>query len=248
MPIFRNIWRIGAVVALVLTVIFIGIAFYRSRNNQEFRLKSEDAQLSKDVLAEVDNYERTETEGDVKKYYIKAEHAKTFTDNHQELENVFLQVFDETGEKYDQIVAQKAIYIPQENKNFKAYFAGDVNIETRDALKVKTEQIYYLKETETAQADEAIEFSRENINGKSFGAIVKTKEKTLELLRDVEIIADGNGEGEAGNKKFQQAKIVAGHAFLNQTEGIVKLENAVVINITPNESQPNAQPTDIKSR
>ncbi len=237
---------IGAIVSLAVTIIAIGISFYLSKN-QAFRLKSEDAQLSKDVLAEVNGYERTETEGDLKKYYIKAAHAKTYADNHQELETVFLQVYDETGEKYDQITAAKAVYIPEENKNFRAYFAGDVNVETRDSLKVKTEQIYYKKETETAEAEEAIEFSRENITGKSFGAIVKTKEKTLELLRDVEIIANGNGEGEYADKSFQQARIVAGHAFLNQTAGKVEFDNAVSINITPNESNRNGQPTDIKS-
>ncbi len=238
---------IGAAVALAIVVVAIGIGFYRSRNNQEFRLKSADAQLSKDVLAEVNGYERTETEGDLKKYYIKADHAKTFTDNHQELENVFLQVFDDQGESSDQITAQKAVYIPEANKNFNAYFAGDVNIETRDSLKVKTAQIYYVKETETAEADAAIEFSRENIAGKSFGAIVKTKEKTLELLKDVEILANGNGEGESANKSFQQARIAAGHAFLNQNAGKIEFNNAVNINITPNESKPTAQPTDIKS-
>ena len=228
-------------------VVYIGVGFYRSRNNQEFRLKSEHAQLSKDVVAEVNGYERTETEGDLKKYYIKADKAKTYADNHQELENVFLQVFDETGEKSDQMRAQKALYIPEENKNFTAYFAGDVNVETRDALKVKTEQIVYTKADETAKADEAIEFARENITGKSFGAIVKTKEKTLELLKNVEIFANGNGEGEYADKSFQQAHIAAGHAFLNQTEGRIEFDNAVNINITPNESKGNGQPTDIKS-
>lgn len=240
-------FRIGAVVALAITIIAVGIGFYLSRNNQEFRLKSEHAQLSKDVIAEINGYERTETEGDLKKYYIRADKAKTFADNHQELENVFLQVFDETGEKNDQMTARKALYIPEENKNFTAYFAGDVNVETRDALKVKTEQIVYTKSDETAKADEAIEFSRENIAGKSLGAIVKTREKTLELLKDVEIVASGNGEGELAGKSFQQAKIAAGHAFLNQTEGKIELTNAVNINVTPNESQGNAQPTDIKS-
>ncbi|MCY7374456.1 MAG: LPS export ABC transporter periplasmic protein LptC [Pyrinomonadaceae bacterium] len=240
-------FRIGAVVALAITIVAIGIGFYRSRNNQEFRLKSEHAQLSKDVVAEVNGYERTETEGDVKKYYIKADKAKTFADNHQELENVFLQVFDETGVKFDQMTAQKAIYIPEENKNFTAYFAGEVNVETRDALKVKTAQIVYTKADETARADEAIEFSRENITGKSFGAIVKTKGKTLELLKDIEIYANGNGEGEFADKSFQQARIAAGHAFLNQTEGRIEFKNAVNINITPNESKQNGQPTDIKS-
>ena len=72
-------------------------------------MKSLPANLSKDVTAEVNGYERRETEGDVVKYYIKADKATTFTDNHPELENVFLQVFDETGEKSDRIQAAKAI-------------------------------------------------------------------------------------------------------------------------------------------
>ena len=238
---------IGAVLALVIAVVYIGFGFYNSSDVQEFRLQSQHAQLSKDVVAEVNGYERTETEGELKKYYIKADNAKTYSDNHQELQNVFLQVFDETGEKSDQMRAQKALYIPEENKNFTAYFAGSVNVETRDSLKVKTEQIVYTKADDTAKADAAVEFSRENISGKSVGAIVKTKDKTLELLKDVEIFASGNGEGEYADKSFQQAHIAAGHAFLNQTEGRIEFANAVNINITPNESNANAQPTDIKS-
>jgi len=234
--------RVAAIVALAATIIAIGIAFYRNRNNVEFRLKSEHTQLSKDVVAEVTGYERTETEGDVKKYYIKADKATTFADNHQEMENVFLQVFDETAEKFDQITAQKAVYIPEENKNFTAYFAGIVNIITRDALTVKSEHIFYKKETETVEAEELVEFSRENISGKSFGAIVKIQEKTLELLRDVEIIADGA----AGDSKFQQAKITAGHAFLNQTDGKIDFSGNVFVSVTPNETD-TTQPTDIKA-
>lgn len=238
---------ITAVCALVITVIAIGIGFYRNRNNAEFRLKSEHTQLSKDVTAEVSGYERTETEGDVKKYFVKADKARIFSDNHIEMENAFFQIFDETAEKFDQIQAVKAIYIPEENKNFTAYLAGSVNIETRDALNIKSEHIYYKKETETAEAEELVEFSRENISGKSFGAIVKIKEKTLELLKDVEIVANGNGEGEFADSKFQQAKITAGHVFLNQTEGKIEFAQAVNAQITPNESNANMQPTDIKS-
>ena len=233
---------IGAAAALALTLIAVGIAFYRSRNNQDFRLRSEDAQLSKDVTAEVSGYERTETDGEIKKYFIRAERAKTFADNHQELETVFLQVFDDRGEAFDQITAQKAIYIPEENKNFRAYFAGDVNVETRDALKVKTEQIFYRKEIEQAEADGEVEFSRENISGKSVGAIVKTLDKTLELLKDVEIVAGGDSEATA---KIQQAKINAGHAFLNQTSGEINFTENVFVGVTPSDA--NQQPTDIKA-
>ena len=235
--------RVAAVIALAATLIAVGIGFYRSRNNAEFRMKSLPATLSKDVVAEVNGYERTETEGDVKKYYIKADKATTYADNHQELENVFLQVFDETGDASDRIKAQKAIYIPAENKNFTAYFAGDVNVETRDALKVRTEQLTYKKETEIANAEELIEFSRENVSGKSFGATVNIKDKTLELLRDVEITASG-GEGET--EKYQQARIVAGHAFLNQAAGKIDFDGSVAINITP-KANAQSQPTDIKT-
>jgi LPS export ABC transporter protein LptC len=241
------IFRAAAVFALAATIIVIGIGFYRSRNNQEFRMKGYPTELSKDVVAQVNGYERRETDGDVVKYYIKADKATTFTDNHQELENVFLQVFNETGETSDQIKAQKAVYIPAENKNFTAYFAGDVNVETRDGLRVKTEQLAYNKETEIANADELIEFSRENVMGKSLGAIVKTKEKTLELLSNVEIVANGGGTGEFANSNFQQAKIAAGHAFLNQADGKIDFNQNVNISITPNESDASLQPTDIKS-
>ncbi len=81
--------RVAAVFALAATIIAIGIGFYRSRNNQEFRMKGYPTELSKDVVAQVNGYERRETDGDVVKYYIKADKATTFTDNHQELENVF---------------------------------------------------------------------------------------------------------------------------------------------------------------
>lgn len=240
------IFRGAAVIALAATVIIIGIGFYLNRNKAEFRLKSEHTQLSKDVQAEFSNYERTENDGDVKKYYIKADKAVIFTDNHAELENVLLQVYDENGEKFDRITSDKSTYIPEENKNFSAYFAGSVNIETRDALNVKTEQLFYKRETETAEAEELVEFARENITGKSFGAIVKIKEKTLELLKDVEVIAHG-GAGENSSPDIRRAKITAGHAFLNQPAGKIDFDQNVNIAITPDESNVSMQPTDIKA-
>ena len=237
--------RVFAISALAVVIVAIGIAFYRSYGTKEFRMKSFPTELSKDVVAEVHGYERHETEGDLVKYYIKADKATTFTDNHQELENVFLQVFDDAGENSDKISAQKAIYVPAADgtKNFTAYFAGNVGIETRDALKIKTEQLSYNKETEIAEAEELIEFSRENIGGKSFGAIVNVRDKNLELLKDVEI----NSYGDKDNK-IEHAKIRAGHGFFSQGEGKIDFRQAVNINIVPNQTSENLQqPTDIQA-
>jgi LPS export ABC transporter protein LptC/lipopolysaccharide transport protein LptA len=246
-------FRVAAVFALLATVLIVGIGFYRARNNQEFRMKGFPTELSKDVIAEVTGFERMESEGDVKKYYIKADKARTFADNHQEMENVFLQVFDESnGEMSDRITAAKAIYIPAENKNFTAFFAGNVQVETRDALKVKTEQIAYKKETETAEAEEHIEFERENVTGKSFGAIVHIKEKRLELMNQVEINAFAvNPNDEMARNNLQSAKIAANYAMFDQLNGKIELSENVNINITPNgqngENNEMSQPTDIKS-
>ncbi|MGI8883050.1 MAG: LPS export ABC transporter periplasmic protein LptC, partial [Pyrinomonadaceae bacterium] len=225
-------FRFAAIFALVITILFVGIGFYRARNNQEFRMKGFPTELSKDVIAEVNGYERTETEGDVKKYYIRADKARTFADNHQEMENVFLQVFDESGnDSSDRITAAKAIYIPAENKNFNAFFAGNVNIETRDALKIKTEQIAYKKETETAEAEEFVEFERENIRGKSFGALVHIKEKRLELLNQVEINAFAvSANDEMARNNLQSAKIAANYAMFDQLNGKIELSENVNIN------------------
>jgi LPS export ABC transporter protein LptC/lipopolysaccharide transport protein LptA len=242
-------FRIGAIFALVLTVLAIGIGFYRARNNQEFRMKGFPTELSKDVIAEINGFERTETEGDIKKYYIKADKAKTFTDNHQEMENVFLQVFDEKGETSNQITAEKAVYIPEENKNFTAYFAGNVNIATADGLKVKTEQITYKKAVDTAEAEELVEFERENVKGKSFGAIVRINEKRLELMNQVEIDAFAvNANDEMAQNNLKSAHIAANYAMFDQAGGKIELSENVSINITPTGANENLQqPTDIKA-
>ncbi|HEY0426570.1 MAG TPA: LPS export ABC transporter periplasmic protein LptC [Pyrinomonadaceae bacterium] len=239
--------RVLAIFVLFAVVVAIGIGFYQAYGYKQFRMKSFPTALSEDVVAEVNGYERTEADGDIKKYYVKAEKARTYADNHQEMENIYLQVYDEKGDKFDTITASKAVYLPAKDgtKNFTAYFAGAVNVATRDALQIKTEQVTYTKETETVDAEEEVEFSRENVSGKSYGAQVKIKEKTLELLKDVEINAFGNSQEFS---QIQSAHITAGRAFLNQLEEKIELNQDVFVSVTPNASAGEmAQPTDIKT-
>lgn len=242
-------FRVGAIAALCVTILAIGIGFYLGRNRTEFRLKPEDAKLSKDVTSEVTGYERLETDGNVKKYFIKADKMTTFSDNHMEFENVYMQIFDELGDKSDQITSEKGIYIPNEEKNFTAYFAGNVNIATRDALHVKTEHIYYKKETEVAEAEQLVEFERENIAGKSLGAFVRIKEKRLELMKEVEINAFALNPGDQlAKSNIQSAKITANYAMVDQTTQKIALSENVFISIIPTGNNSEmSQPTDIKS-
>ncbi len=241
------LFRFGAIVMLAFTVLAIGVGFYRARNNPEFRMKGFPTSLSQDVVASINGYERSEMDGDVIKYYIKADKATTFSDNHMELENVFLQVFDESGgTTSDKITAQKAVYIPAENKNFTAYFTGNVNIQTRDSLNIKTALVTYKREDETAVAEEHIEFERENVRGRSTGAIVKVREKRLELLRDV--VVETFESSELAQSNISSAKLNSGHAVYDQLNEKIELHDGVTISLTSRNKTNNASQTaDVRS-
>ncbi len=235
-----------AVFALVVAFLVLAIGFYRSRGAKEFRMKGFPTTLSKDVIAEINGYERTETDGDLKKYYIKAAKAKTFSDNHQELEEVYLEVFDETGLAADRLTAAKGVYVPGENKTFTGYFAGGVNIETRDALKIRTEEITYRKDNETAEAEELIEFERGNITGRSIGALANIRERRLELLKQVEIDAFASEPGdELAKSSVKTARITGGRATLDQIAETIELFDNVFVGIVPSGGGEMSQPTDI---
>lgn len=205
--------RYAAACGLVLTIVALGIAFYRGSGDQQFRMQGFPTSLSKDVVASVNGYERTEFDGGVAKYYVKADRATTFADNHQELENAYFEIFEPSGAGSDKISAAKAVYLPEENKNFIAFLAGSVNIETRDRLKVQTEQVTYKKADDTATAEEAVAFQRDNISGRSLGADVRIAEKKIELVRDVvidqfdsvELTGTPASTMSAGNASYDQA-------------------------------------------
>src|SRR6185295_5314162 len=123
-----RIFRYLAVGFLVVTLLVVVAGFYRARSKSTFKLKGEHTQLSTDVTAEINGYERLETDNGLSKYYIKADLARTYSDNHQELENAFIQIYDDVGGPADKMTAQKVLYIPAEQKNFTAYMNGDVHI------------------------------------------------------------------------------------------------------------------------
>ncbi len=238
-------FRVAAVAALGVAILIVAAGFYRERSNTPFRLKGEHAQLSTDVVAEINGYERLETDGEIPKYYIKADHAKTFADNHQELQNVYLEVYADDGVSKDIMSSESALYIPEADKNFTAYFKGNVNIETRQALKVKTNHLVYTKSTEIAEADEAVEFDRENVKGKSFGAIVNIGGKRIELLKDVEIETFDSPELARSNIRY--AKINAGSAVFDQAANNISLKTAVAINLASRTGKGAERNTDINA-
>lgn len=224
--------RYAAIFLLCVVVLGIIVGFYRSRNDVGFRLKNEHARLSEDVISEISNFERIETADNQRKYLIRADFARTFSDQHQELQNIYLETYDENGEIKDKMSAREALYVPDKEKNFTAYLKNDVKIESGDGTIVKTPNIVYTKSTEIADADQLVEFERGNIKGHATGALVKMAERKIELLKDVEIELFDSPELRASNVRY--SKINSGSAVFDQIKNVIGFGGnvAVLVNST----------------
>lgn len=232
--------RVLALLVLAAGIIFVGISYYRLRNNEPFRMRGEMPELSTTVTSVVEGYERRVTEGDRLRLYVKAARDITYSDGHHELEEVHLEVYPPVGDKPDQITAHRAVYLPEATEaskpqtdvnagsaaapsstTAKIIFTGDVNIETRDALKVKTEKLIYDQKTEIGETNDPVAFSRQNISGKATGVVVDAKNKKLEMRNAVEItVAPEAAAANAPPKKGARAfpvTIRSAHASFDQT-------------------------------
>ena len=217
-----------ALAAIAAALIVLAASYYQGRTRSDFKLKSEHTHLSTDVVAEVNNYERIETDQGTPKYYIKADHAKTFSDNHQELRNLYLEIYDKEGQT-TKLTGQEALYVPEEDKTFTAYLKGDVNVDTPQGLKVKTNNVVYTKKTDVAEADEQVDFERGTIRGRSFGATIRVADKQIDLLKDVEIESFETPELMKSGVRY--AKLNAASAMYDQLQNRIELNGGMAANI-----------------
>jgi Uncharacterized protein conserved in bacteria len=204
-----------ALFLLVGGAIFVGVSYYKMRNNTPFRLKSEAPALSKEIKGIINGYERRITKNERLYLWLRAARDVTYADDHHELEQVNLQVFPPTGDKPDQILSDRAMY---DEKTGMLQFNGNVQIETHEALKVKTDSVTFNQDTKVAETAQPVTFDRENISGKSTGALLDNEKKRLELRNAVEVIVqpaefqDAKKDTKPANLKGSRAKPVTIHS------------------------------------
>src|SRR5712692_904737 len=173
-----------ALLLLIGGAIFVGVSYYKMRNNTPFRLKSEAPALSKEITGIINGYERRITKNDRLYLWLRAARDVTYADGHHELEQVNLQVFPPTGDKPDQILSDRSMY---DEKTGLLQFNGNVQIETHDALKVKTDSLIFNQDTKVAETQAPVTFARENVSGQSTGALVDNEKRRLELRSAVAV-------------------------------------------------------------
>lgn len=219
--------RVVALSVLVAGVIFVGVSYYRLRNTSRFVMVPKATELSKEETGRIEGYEQRITKAGHLYLWLRAAREITFADGHHELENVNLAVYPPAGGKPDQITSTRAIYDQQNNV---ISFLGNVQIETRDTLKVNTESIVYNQTTEIAQTDVPISFSRDNVSGRATGAMVEAKTKKLELRKDVEIVVAPQAAKEPTAKPSSRSRPVtihSAHALFDQETMRLSLSGGV---------------------
>lgn len=173
-----------ALLLLISGAIFVGVSYYKMRNNVPFRLKSGAPALSKEITGIINGYERRITKDDRLYLWLRAARDVSYADGHHELESVNLQVFPPEGDKPDQIISDRAIY---DEKSGSGQFTGNVQIETHEALKIKTDSLIYHQDSKIAETASPMTFERENVTGSSTGALLDNEKKRLELRNAVEV-------------------------------------------------------------
>jgi len=205
------ITRLVAFALLVSGITVVGISYYKLRNVEKFKAKSEKPELSKEVTGVVEGVEQRVTKDDRLYLLVKASRDITYSDGHHELENISMAVYPPQGETPDQISAARAIYQPENNV---ISFNGNVKIETKEKLKVGTESLSFDRNSGVAHSDAPVFFERENVSGTSTGAVVEQKNKRLELKKDVQLtIAPGES---AKSARAQPVSIKAAHGTFEQ--------------------------------
>src|SRR5438270_8085657 len=176
--------RALALLLLVAGAVFVGVSYYKMRNNTPFRLRSETPALSKEITSIINGYDRKMTKDGHLSMWLRAARDVWYADGHHELEQVNLQVFPKNEDKPDQITADRAIFV---EANGTGQFNGNVQIETNQGLKVKTDSLQFNQDTKVAETNAPVTFERENVSGQSTGALVDHDKKRLELRSAVAI-------------------------------------------------------------
>jgi LPS export ABC transporter protein LptC/lipopolysaccharide transport protein LptA len=187
-----KLMRVLALLLLAGGLAAVVISYWRLKDNTEFRLRPGQAQLSTEVVGEITNLEHREMKGDRLWVVLKADHDLKFSDGHHKLENVHLEVYPDKGDRPDKISSRETL-TNEDNTQF--LFTGDVLIETRDLLVVKTEMVEYDIKKEFANVTAPVNFERENIHGRADSGSLEAKAKKLVLKGAVEITVEpGNGQ------------------------------------------------------
>lgn len=195
---FPWVLRVVALILFLGGIGFLVVSYLRVKDQKPFKMISDKPKLSSQVVSRVEGFEQRITDGNRLRLLVRASVDVTYSDNHHELENVEVESYEEEGVPPNKIKAQRAVYMPGQERvdEGEVTFTGNVNVETKDKLFVKTESLAYEQKSGVIKTNVALNFTRENVSGQATGAMVDMKTKRVDMHKDVQITIAPEKQGD----------------------------------------------------
>jgi len=206
----------------VIGVIVISLIRRGSRLQATPPIEQSKARLSEKVVSITEGYEYLSAENGQPKFRLTAARDTSYADGHHELENLNLVAYTPQGSESERIRSDHGSY--QQEKGL-VTFTGQVVVTNADGLEVNTEALTYDQHSNVANTEVAVNFHRAEMSGSSVGAVLHTKERTLQLLKDARLVITSADQAKGG----PPLEIRGQHAGYAEREGVVRFTGEVQV-------------------
>ena len=219
MPSPRTVRRVRTALLILVIGVSASIAFTFLRSRSAVTATPEPSPPPEGpTSARADRFEYKSFKGDKEGFILRALQMVG-----QEQEDVHLKGVDlsftyvaKGQPAKGRIVADEALINPTQQKG---NFQGHVVVTTEDGLELHTESLLYRGDKQLAKSDVPVQFKRKDVSGTSTGMIYEAQEGRLELLADVTLRIQDEGN--------PPTDIKADHALLVRPEGNMRFEGNV---------------------
>jgi len=221
MPAPRTLRRVRVALLVLVLVVGVSVAFTFLRSGPAVTATPEpSAPPEAPAAARAEGFEYKSFKGDKEGYIL---HARQMVGQEQEdvhfkgIDLIFSYVSKGQPAK-GRIVADEALINMTQQKGT---FQGHVVVTTEDGLELHTESLLYRGDKHLAKSDVPVQFKRKDVSGTSTGMVYESQEGRLELLADVNLRIQDEGN--------PPTDITAAHAILVRPEGSMRFEGGVKV-------------------
>ncbi len=198
--------RWAATVAVALALVAVGVFAWRRWQAAQAQ-KDAPEPVPAAVQRQSETFSFSKVEGERTLFTVRAQQVTELRGSGKSLlEDVWITIYGRAGQRFDNLHASQCDYLPAEGR---IACAGDVQIDLesaeeaktepgRRAIRIRTANVWFLRETGVAGTDQPVEFQFEHGHGHAAGVSYRTDSAVVRLEHDVQMTlgpAQGDSPG-----------------------------------------------------
>jgi lipopolysaccharide export system protein LptA len=200
--------RWAATAAVVLALAAAGVYAWRRWQAAQAQ-KDAPAPVPAAVQRQSEEFSFTKVEGERTLFTIRASQVTELREGGKSLlEDVWITIYGRSGQRFDNLHASQCHYLPADGR---ITCAGDVQIDLESAeeakanpgqraIRIRTGNVWFLRETGVAGADQPVEFQFEHGHGRAVGVRYSTGSAVVRLEREVQMTLSTAQKGPPGTE------------------------------------------------